>query len=95
MTLDGIAPGFLSLSAGLQNQQQKMEAQVGMMWTNTAWQIGSSARLGMFSKGQICADAVQMGFVIPVPSQRGTCSGYWCHTGTRQLPMGCRVIGGS
>jgi len=31
MTLDGIAPGFLSLSAGLQNQQQKMEAQVGMM----------------------------------------------------------------
>lgn len=102
MALGSITPRFFySLSGGFQNQHQKGEHRLlrlaGSRQTNTTWQIGNSARLRVFSKGRVCAEAVKMSlshtsFSFERIPAVVTCS-FTSTSHPRRLPAGCRARG--
>lgn len=102
MALGSITPRFFySLSGGFQNQHQKGEHRLlrlaGSRQTNTTWQIGNSARLRVFSKGRVCAEAVKMSlshtsFSFERIPAVVTCS-FTSTSHPRRLPAGCRAQG--
>lgn len=102
MALGSTTPRFFySLSGGFQNQHQKGEHSLlrlaGSRQTNTTWQIGNSARLRVFSKGRVCAEAVKMSLSHTSFSFEripAVVTGSFASTShPRWLPAGCRGQG--